>query len=311
MSLRNRLALSFLSILVLFGASQGATILGSRLRARSMARLEHALSQQVIIASLQRDLDNLHKEVTLLGQTEFADGEGKVDDETRRLFEERVANMSRQTADLMRLTDESDQTVVRDLTATFQQLAQAWHDFYANLGVRQGLAMGALVRADPLTRHMLLDLEPQLQREANALAAGAREEDARIAKWTRTINLSMFVISGLLAAVVAYLMSHGLSEGLGALRAGAGRIGEGDLDYQIPVKQQDELGAAGDVVQRDDRQAAARRRHGSPRPTSSSNAATRRSSVSASSWRWRCSAPKRHRRRRRKPIGPRAASWPT
>jgi signal transduction histidine kinase len=37
-------------------------------------------------------------------------------------------------------------------------------------------------------------------------------------------------------------MSHGLNEGLAALRNGAVRIGEGDLDYMIPVKRHDELG---------------------------------------------------------------------
>jgi two-component system sensor kinase len=132
--------------------------------------------------------------------------------------------------------------VITDFAETFQQLAQAWRDFYANLGVRQGLAMASLVRADPLTRHMLLVLEPKLQNEVNTLAASARAEDQRIANWSRSINLSMFIISGLLAAVVAYAVSHSLSEGLEALRAGAGRIGEGDLEHKIPVKDHDELG---------------------------------------------------------------------
>ena len=63
--MRTKLALAFLAILILFGASQGATFWGNRLRARSMATLERALSRQVIIASLRREIDNLHNEVTL------------------------------------------------------------------------------------------------------------------------------------------------------------------------------------------------------------------------------------------------------
>jgi signal transduction histidine kinase len=241
-SIRTRLALSFLAILILFGVSQGVTFGGNRLRARSMASLDHALSRQVIIASLRRELDNLHKEVTLLGQIEFPSGEGKVDDDARQLFDRRVAEVSNQTAELLRLTDEPDRAVVTDLANTFKPLAQAWSDFYQNLGVRQGLAMASLVRADPLTRHVLLDLEPQLQAEVNKMAATARDQDDRVASWTRSINLTMFLFSGLVAAVVAYLVSHSLSEGLAALREGAGRIGEGDLAHEIPVRTRDELG---------------------------------------------------------------------
>jgi len=240
--MRTKLSLAFLAILILFGASQGATFWGNRLRARSMATLDRALSRQVIIASLRRELDNLHNEVTLLGQIEFPNGEGKVDNQARQLFDERVANVSKQAAELVRLTDPSDRAVVTDLVNTFQQLAQTWSAFYGYLGGRQDLAMGSLVRADPLTRHLLLDLEPQLQQEVNQLAARARDDDQRIASWTRSINLAMFVFSGLLAAVVAYLVSNGLSEGLEALRVGAGRIGEGDLEHKIPVRTRDELG---------------------------------------------------------------------
>ena len=241
-SIRTRLALSFLAILILFGASQGATFLGNRLRAQSMTSLDRALSRQVIIESLRRELDNLHKEVTLLGQIDFPSGEGRVDEEARQLFDARVANVSTQITRLAGLTDESDRAVVTELAATFSQLAEAWSDFYRDLGVRQGPAMASLVRADPLTRHVLLDLEPQLQRAVNQLAADARQEDQRIARWTGSINLAMFVISGVLAAVVAYMVSHGLSEGLAALRISAGRIGEGDLDHEIPVRSKDELG---------------------------------------------------------------------
>jgi signal transduction histidine kinase len=241
-SIRHRLSLSFLAILMLFGASQGATFWGNRLRARSMSRLDDALSRQVIIASLRRELDNLHKEVTLLGQIEFPSGEGKVDDETRRLFEERVSNVSNQTAELIRLTPTADQAVVLDLVKTFNDLVHAWRDFYDNLGVRQGQAVSSLVRADPLTRHVLLNLEPKLQAEVNQLASSARDEDQRVAKWTRTINFTIFIFSGLLAIGVAYAVSHGLSQGLAALRMGAGRIGEGDLEHKIQIKTHDEFG---------------------------------------------------------------------
>jgi signal transduction histidine kinase len=240
--MRTRLLLSFLAILVLFGASQGATFWGNRLRAQSMASLDHALSRQVIIASLQRELDNLHKEVALLAQIEFPSGEGKADEEARQLFDERVTIASKQMTELAELTDQSDRAVVTELSDTFSQLGKAWSDFYLNLGVRQGVAMAALVRADPLARRLLLELQPQLQHEVNELAATSRREDERIARWTGTINLIMFVFSGLVAAVVAYVVSHDLSEGLAALRTGAVRIGEGDLDHKIPVDSQDELG---------------------------------------------------------------------
>ena len=176
--MRTRLSLSFLAILILFGASQGATFWGNRLRARSMTSLDHALSRQVIIASLRRELDNLHKEVTLLGQIEFPSGEGKVDDEARRLFDERVAQRLEPDggADAASPTSPTRRSS-RISPSTFEQLAQAWRDFYAQPrrapGAGDGVA-GARRSADP----------PRAAR-SRAAAPGRGEHSWRRARATR------------------------------------------------------------------------------------------------------------------------------
>lgn len=58
MTIRRRIALSFLAILLFFGVSQAMSLWSGRQRARRMDAYGRALTRQVIITSLRQDLDN-------------------------------------------------------------------------------------------------------------------------------------------------------------------------------------------------------------------------------------------------------------
>jgi signal transduction histidine kinase len=232
---RTRLPLAFLVILILFGASQGVTLWGNRLRARSMASLERAMSSQVLVASLRRDLDNLDRLATLRGAAGAATVESG-DAAVRRRLDERLASLSAEIAELVRVADPADRAVVTQLSESYATLAAAWSDHARDPGGQPPAPIEAV------RQRLLVDLAPRLQRDIDARAAEARGADQRVAGWTGTVNLIIFALSAVLAVGVAYLVSHGLSEALAALRIGAVRIGDGDLDHTIPVRADDELG---------------------------------------------------------------------
>ena len=65
----------------------------------------------------------------------------------------------------------------------------------------------------------------------------------RSARVTEQVTVLVFVLSGLLACVLAIIVSKLFARGLIALKAGADAIGAGDLAYRIRVLPRDELGA--------------------------------------------------------------------
>lgn len=69
----------------------------------------------------------------------------------------------------------------------------------------------------------------------------ARFHFAEVAHVTNRRILIIFAVSTLVAIVVALLFSAFLSRGLTALKLGARRIGQGDLEHRIPDHGQDEL----------------------------------------------------------------------
>ena len=56
------------------------------------------------------------------------------------------------------------------------------------------------------------------------------------------ITLVVFVLSGVLAGLLALVVSGRLQRGLHALKIGADAIGTGKLEHRIPVQSKDELG---------------------------------------------------------------------
>ncbi len=77
--------------------------------------------------------------------------------------------------------------------------------------------------------------------ERKRVEASTREFND-VTRRTDRIGLGIFALSALLALGVALLVSSHLNRGLQALRSGAKRIGEGDLEHRIPHRGRDELG---------------------------------------------------------------------
>lgn len=242
MTIRRRLALSFIAILVLMAVNEGIYFWSSGLRTSTLDALGRALTRQVIIGAVRQDLDNLHKEVTLLSQLE----EGtSTDADTRRVFDAKLTKVGDSVKRLQALSDPQDAEQIGDLDRTYAQLGDAWKNFYQYFGVAQGLALAQLVRADPLSQRLLIDTLPRLQEGQQTRVREAEANSTRVAALTDRLSLGIFLLSTLVAVVVAFLVSRHLTRGLSELKEGAAVIGGMTLDHRIPIRGNDEMAILG------------------------------------------------------------------
>lgn len=242
MTIRRRLALSFVAILVLMAVNEVIYFWSSGLRTNTLEALDRALTRQVIIGAVRQDLDNLHKEVTLLSQLEEGTG---TDHETRLVFDAKLTKVGEGVKRLQALSDPLDEDRISDLDRTYAQLADAWRNFYQYLGAAQGPALAELVRADPLSQRLLIDTLPHLQADQQTRVREAEADSTRVAALTDRLSLAIFVLSTLVAVVVAFLVSRHLTRGLSELRQGAAVIGGMALDHRIPIRGSDEMATLG------------------------------------------------------------------
>ena len=86
MSIRRRLALGFVTILTLFAVNEAIQLWSARVRAGSMDTLDRALTIQAHMASVFHEVDNLHKQMSLMGQQmDSASPTSEVDDDIARV----------------------------------------------------------------------------------------------------------------------------------------------------------------------------------------------------------------------------------
>ena len=241
MTIRRRLSLAFVAILLLMGVNQVIFMWSSRLRTETVQTLDRALTRQVIISNVQREVDNLHKEVTLLSQVEEGAG---ADAEARALFNEKVDRVAAQVKELRELADPLDVERMYEIDQTYTQLAVAWKGFYQFLGASQGLLLAEIVRADPLSQRLLMTTLPSLEKDQQARVEEAKAESARVAARTNSLSLGIFGLSMLVAGVLAYWVGHQITHRIGELKLGSQLIGM-SLDHRIVIKGKDELSALG------------------------------------------------------------------
>jgi class 3 adenylate cyclase/HAMP domain-containing protein len=241
-TIRRRLSLAFVAILILMGTNQVIFIWSSQLRTETLHTLDRALTRQVIISNVQKDVDNLHKEVTLLSQLEEG---AAADPDARALFNEKVDRVSAQVKELRALASPLDAERIHEIDQTYAQLAVAWKRFYQYLGASQGLLFAELVRADPLSQRLLMTTLPRLDEEQQARVREAKEESVRVAARTDSLSLGIFALSTLLAGILAYRVAHQITHRIGELNVGSAIIGGMSLDHRIAIKGKDELSSLG------------------------------------------------------------------
>lgn len=237
MTIRARLLAAFVTILALFAVNEAIQVWSAGRRERTMATLDRALKRQVLMASVRQRVDNLNKQMSLIGQVEGGGG-AAVDRETLNAD---IAGAAGEIRQLTGLSDEGERAAATDLEQTYVKLAGAWRAFYDALGVDEGRTIAAQVQGEPLGRSVLGEvLRMQKQQTDNVQQAEARFEE--VSRLTARVSFGIFGLSMLVAAAVAYLLGRYLTTALSQLSRGAQRIGAMDLEHRIAVTSSDEIG---------------------------------------------------------------------
>ncbi len=204
MSARAKLTFSFCSILFLFGVNFAVYLWTVNRRNAAVENMDRSLNRVAVLSAVHKDLDNLTKEVALLGQLKFEESSPAPDPKDQQAFFQRVDGIQSKTAQLQGLFDPGRTREIDDFAKSIGDLAQSWKSFYENLGVHQGKAVTELaVRTDPLTEEVTTRLMPNLQRTVNEQAQAAKIVFFETNQWADQFTFFVFIISLTLASLLA------------------------------------------------------------------------------------------------------------
>ena len=243
MTIRRRLALTFFAILVLFALNLVVYFWGKHLQSNAVNALRHAISSQLLVASIHENIGTIQKELAVLSEVAPVAAKSGAAPQESTQFVRRLEGIQKQIEDLAGVSDSQSLTQVESLRRDYQRLSDSWQTFYRNFGVNQSKAIVALAtEADPLSQRLVSEALPRLREQESHRVESASLNFDEVGRWTDRISLAIFLISALLALWVGYRLSRHLTSGLDQLKTGTTLVGQGQLDHRIEVHTNDELG---------------------------------------------------------------------
>ena len=242
MTIRRKLSLSFFVILLLFALNLVIYYWGNQQRQSTVDALRRAVSRQALISSLNQDLNDIQKQVALLGQvTTETPTTGAAPGEVVQ-FRKQLQNVENEITELSNLAEPETRADIASFADAYGKLSASWQVFYSSFGVDQTRAITELaVRTEPLTQDVIQKRLPQLKDQENARVDAAGRNLNQVSQLTDRITILIFAISAAVVTGVAVLVSSQLTLGLSRLKEGAATIGRGDLNRPIDIKGNDEL----------------------------------------------------------------------
>lgn len=243
MTIRRKLSLAFAVILLLFGVNLAVYFWGSAERTHAINALSRALTRDTLIAGINQKLDDLHKQVTVLGGISAGAGAAATSPQELSQFRAQLDGIATSIAQLGRLADDAaERAQVAGFAATFAQLSQSWTRYYQDFGVHPDLAvMEQALHADPLSTEVLQHQLPALVQAEDQRVAQAKANFARASAITDRVGLGIFLLTLLAAAGIALGMWRELAAAVGELSRGAAAWGAGGLEHRM-TERRDEFG---------------------------------------------------------------------
>jgi signal transduction histidine kinase len=241
MSLRRRLTLSLVTILILFAVNVGTHFWGSYARNESMIAYRNSVTAAQLSTEVEQLLSDQRQQILVLSTLrettadqlesgELAQAQGELDD-----ISDKIAKLGKLSHDITRMD-------YQKLSHSSIVLLAGWLAFYRNYNDPNYQAD----MNDPLpyleTSQRLKELE---QRQAFIAVQRANIIDRTIALTDR-ITVIGFFASIFLTATLGFFLVRYTNKSLKRLKTGTQRIGSGDLDYRIV--NIDDTGELGDLA---------------------------------------------------------------
>ncbi len=234
MAMHRRLYGGLLAILIFFSLNLGVHVWGDRARARSLAGLRNGIDRQLLIASIKRHLRETSREMALLAGVLGAPGSSPMSQEVRTELAARLDQISAEVAKVRAISGGASPTAER-FTAAWRDLGASWRRAGASFGVDDGRAIAELsTRADPLGRQLLNQLLPQGEEEERQRVRQAGLDMRRVSSLTDEVELLCFILSTLVATLVAVYVSRFLVD---LNRSLEGRVHERTRELEDEVEE--------------------------------------------------------------------------
>src|ERR1043165_1959403 len=141
MTIRRRLALSFLSILVLFAVNIVVYFWSNGYRSTAVENRRKALSRQILIGSIDRQITDVKREISLLNQVSpetAATGAHKTE---VAQFDTQISDVRNQAKQFRELSSGDGLPIAAKLESTLSDLSGSWKRYSQNLGTNQTQAI--------------------------------------------------------------------------------------------------------------------------------------------------------------------------
>jgi class 3 adenylate cyclase/HAMP domain-containing protein len=242
LTIRRRVALSFIGINILFALNVGFFAWSNYRRKHTVDDLRRAIVAGKAISDIEQGLNNIQKQVALLSQAVVDSAAGASPEEVAN-FQTELEQIRKRIVSLKKESRRDARRLAGVLETSYAELSAAWLTFFQNFGIHHATAITvAAMRAEPLSQRILQETVPALLEAERRDADEATANFDRVARLTDTISLLLFVLSGALAIAIGYHISHYLTTTLGELKLGVALIGSGHFEHQIHLKTKDELG---------------------------------------------------------------------
>ncbi len=242
-SIRGKLLLVVGVLLVLGALNVGVAYWGSREREQAFGQLLRAIERQRIIGDVTNRLGDQKKFVDLLGSGVLgAEGAATPSDQELRQFGRAVDTIPVELSALERISEPGLRDSVESLRQQAEELVDLWKTFYANQGVDASAAIVSSVQAEPIAQALLTDRLPAaVEREKQRLSRASTvfvETDHTVTR----VAMLIFLLSAAVGGVLSFFILRDVFRSIQELKAGARKIGAGELGHRIELHREDELG---------------------------------------------------------------------
>lgn len=246
MTIRRKLSLAFTVILALFAVNLTIYFWGAVQRNRTVAILSRAIKRVGLMASINQELDDLHKQITILSGISAGAGDAPASPEEIEQFDNQLGQVAGQTRQLAALSDDAlERANVAAFASTFSQLSQSWTRYYQDFGTHQDLAVIELaLHGDPLSDELFQRRLPELVSGEQARVSQATSNFARASHLADRLDTAILLLTLLAVLAIALHLWRDLASAIGELTRGAGEWGRGLLDHRMALRH-DEFGQLG------------------------------------------------------------------
>jgi signal transduction histidine kinase len=248
MTIRRRLIFSFSAILLLLGLNLIIYFWSDLRRQSAFEEVRRAIEIENHFSSVERQLNDFHKQVTLLSPIGIDPARDRASTEEIAQFNSALDAMRREIEQIRTQNGTTNAASFEEFALAAQQLSTSWRIFFTSLGRDQARAITEVVlHSEPLAETVMQHMLPKLQQDEKDRVAAAGTHFYDVARFTDRVTVLIFLTSGVLAGLLAFSVSRHLTRSIGGLKSGADALGAGNLDHQIQLGSQDELGDLADA----------------------------------------------------------------